>query len=157
MKQIINFTELPEVIKEIKHNKKTVVLAGGCFDILHQGHLEYLKSAKKEADILIVALENDQNVRRLKGPGRPVNKDKIRAQNLLGTGFVDFVLILPSLRTESDYLGLVKSVQPKIVAVTEGDPKLSAKQKQAKIVGTTVRIVTKRLSGFSTTNIINSI
>ena len=135
--------------------KKTIVLAGGCFDLLHQGHLEYLKASKTQGDILIVALENDENVRRLKGKGRPVNSEKIRAENLLKTGFVDKVLILPTLKTAQDYLKMVQGIKPNVIAVTADDPQKENKQKQAEIVGGQVKIVIKRLPGLSTTEIIN--
>lgn len=139
----------------MKKLSKTIVLAGGCFDILHLGHLRFLKAAKKKGDILIVALENDENVRRLKGKGRPVNSQKIRTENLLKTKLVNQVLILPTLKTGKDYLQMVQTIKPNIIAVTAGDPQLKNKQKQAEIIGAKVKIVIQHLSQYSTTKIIN--
>lgn len=141
----------------MKKLSKTIVLAGGCFDILHLGHLRFLKAAKKQGDILIVALENDENVRRLKGKGRPVNSEKIRAENLLKTKLVNQILILPTLKTGEDYLQMVQTIKPNIIAVTAGDPQLKNKQKQAEIIGAKVKIVIQRLSQYSTTKIINKL
>jgi len=131
-------------------------LAGGCFDILHQGHIEYLKAAKKQGDILIVGLENDANVTRLKGKGRPINKEKIRAANLIKTRLVDYVIILPTLKTGADYLKMVEIIQPDIIAVTRGDPQITNKQKQAKTIGAKLKIVIDKLPSLSTTKIINN-
>lgn len=155
MGRIINLLQTRGAFAALKKQGKSLVLAGGCFDLLHQGHLEYLKASKAQGDILIVALENDENVNRLKGKDRPINPEKIRAKNLLKTKFVDWVLILPILKTAEDYLKMVQTIKPDIVAVTAGDPQLKNKQKQAEIVGAKVKIVIDRLSGFSTTKIIN--
>lgn len=138
----------------MKKLSKTIVLAGGCFDILHLGHLKFLGAAKKEGDFLIVALENDENVRLMKGKGRPINPQEKRQENLLKTKLVDKVLILPVLKTADDYLKMVQAVKPDVIAVTAGDPQLKNKQKQAKIVGGEVKIVINHLPGLSTSEMI---
>lgn len=142
-------------MRQIKATHKTIVLAGGCFDILHKGHLKFLKAAKKQGGILIVALENDENVRRLKGKTRPVNSQNIRSKNLLKTGLVDNVVLLPTLRTGENYLKMVQTIEPDVIAVTAGDPQMANKQKQAKVVGAKVKVVIERIPGYSTTNLIN--
>ncbi|MFH0863604.1 MAG: adenylyltransferase/cytidyltransferase family protein [Candidatus Gottesmanbacteria bacterium] len=156
MNKIVSLQQIGKIIKSLKTNGITVVLVGGCFDILHHGHLEYLKAAKKQGDILIVALENDGNVRRLKGLDRPVNQENIRATNLLNTGLVDYVIILPTLTTGDDYLKMVQTIKPDIIAITKGDPQTQNKQKQAKIIGSQVKTVIDRLPGFSTSRIIEN-
>lgn len=150
MGKIINLSQA----KNLKTNSKTVVLAGGCFDILHQGHLKYLQTAKKQGDILMVALESDKSVNRLKGKNRPVNNEKTRANNLLKTNFVDYVIILPDLKTVDDYLKMVQTISPDIIAVTAGDPQIENKQKQAEIIGAKVIEVIDRIPGHSTTDIV---
>jgi len=68
MKKILKYS--PENISKFHNLKKKVVLVGGCFDILHIGHLKFLEEAKKSGDILVVLLEDDKNVKRLKGKGK---------------------------------------------------------------------------------------
>lgn len=142
----------------MKRNKSKIkVLVGGCFDILHNGHLKFLEASKKQGDILIVALESDESVRRLKGKGRPINNEKTRTENLIKTGFVDNVIILPNLKTDNKYLQLVKNVSPDIIAITAGDPQINNKKYQAGLIGGKVKIVINRLPNFSTTEIIKNL
>ena len=154
MNKILTLEQVPTIIKKLKNEAKTVVLVGGCFDLLHEGHRQFLKLAKKQGDLLLVALENDKNIRRLKGQDRPINKEKVRASNLLKTGLVDQVILLPELKTDNDYLQMVKIIKPKIIAVTRDDPQLKNKQKQAEIVGAKIKIVIKQIPGYSTTQIL---
>ncbi|TSC54063.1 MAG: glycerol-3-phosphate cytidyltransferase TagD [Microgenomates group bacterium LiPW_16] len=157
MKKIITLEQSQDIIKRFKNEAKTIVLAGGCFDILHLGHLKFLEAGKSQGDILIVALESDENVKRLKGQGRPINQQILRAENLNRTGLVDYVLLLPDMRSDTDYLRLVKALSPDVIAVTAGDPQFKNKQKGAKIVGAQVKIVIHHLSGFSTSQILNNL
>jgi rfaE bifunctional protein nucleotidyltransferase chain/domain len=71
----------------------TVVFTNGCFDVLHRGHVEYLASARSLGDVLVVGLNSDDSVRRLKGPGRPVNSEEDRAFVLAGLAAVDYVTV----------------------------------------------------------------
>lgn len=107
-----------------QRNLKTkIVLVGGCFDILHYGHISFLKKAKKLGNYLIVALESDQNTRKLKGPSRPIHTQKKRMEMLQELKCVDKVIPLPPMKTDSDYEKLVRKVNPDIIAVTKGDNK----------------------------------
>ncbi len=85
--------ELRRTIAALKAEGKTVVLANGCFDLFHVGHIRYLRAAKSKADILVVALNSDRSVRRLKGPGRPILRQQERSEILSAFSFVDFVTI----------------------------------------------------------------
>jgi len=96
---------------------KKVTLVGGCFDILHWGHISFLKKAKAMGGKLIVALESDVNTRKLKGPGRPIHTQAQRKQMLESLRFVDKVIILPD---RPDYQKLIFQVKPDIVAVAAG-------------------------------------
>lgn len=154
MKKIVNLRQIETLVKRIRGVGKTIVLAGGCFDILHQGHLKFLEAAKKQGDALIVALESDENVKRLKGEGRPINKQKQRARLLATLKMVDLVLLLPEMRTHEDYFNLVKYLKPDMVAVTEGDPHLTLKEEQARLVGGKVKMVIKRIKKFSTSKLL---
>jgi len=154
MEKIISLEQIQPIVNQLKTEAKSIVLVGGCFDILHQGHIKYLKAAKNQGDILIVGLENDGNVQRLKGEGRPVNSQNIRAENLINTNLVDYVVILPDLKTGEDYLKMVKSISPTVIAITEGDPQTENKQRQADMVGAKLKVVIDRLPGLSTTDFI---
>jgi len=109
-------------------------LVGGCFDILHFGHISFLKKAKSLGNYLVVALESDKNVKRLKGTDRPIHSQSQRHEILISLEFVDEVINLPDNMSDTDYLELVKNIRPAIIAVTQGDPILAKKQKQAKAV-----------------------
>ena len=74
---------------------RTIAFANGCFDLLHVGHLRYLESAAREGDVLVVAINDDQSVRRLKGEGRPVLAAEHRAELVAALRCVDFVVIFP--------------------------------------------------------------
>lgn len=114
------------------------VLVGGCFDILHFGHIHFLKKAKALGTHLIVALESDKNIKRLKGDKRPIHDQKKRRKMLLSLNFVDEVIILPDFMTDKDYEKLVLKVKPQIIAVTKGDPVLAKKKAYARKVGAEV-------------------
>jgi len=117
---------------------KNKVLVGGCFDILHYGHIHFLKKAKSLGDYLIVALESDKNIKKMKGEKRPIHTQNQRREMLESLEFVDEVISLPDKMKDDDYFKLVGTVNPKIIAVTKGDPILSKKQKQAESIGAKV-------------------
>jgi D-beta-D-heptose 7-phosphate kinase / D-beta-D-heptose 1-phosphate adenosyltransferase len=71
----------------------TVVFTNGCFDVLHRGHVEYLQAARSLGDVLVLGLNSDDSVRRLKGPGRPVNPEEDRAVVLAALAAVDYVTV----------------------------------------------------------------
>ncbi len=111
--------------------KKKIVLAGGCFDILHFGHIHYLKNAKALGDHLVVAIESDANIKKLKGEKRPFHNQNQRKEILESLSFVNEVIILKDKMSDSDYEELVLSVYPHVVAVTQGDPILEKKKNHA--------------------------
>jgi rfaE bifunctional protein nucleotidyltransferase chain/domain len=122
-------------MRKLKTNK---VLVGGCFDILHYGHIHFLKKAKSLGDFLVVALESDKSIKKIKGEKRPIHGQNQRREMLESLEFVDEVISLPDEMKDEDYFKLVEVVHPKIIAVTKGDPILSKKQKQAQSVGAKV-------------------
>lgn len=135
---------------------KKIVLVGGCFDLFHFGHLQFLKAAKKQGNYLVVAIDPDKFIREKKGR-EPVHSQKQRAQILESIKFVDKVICLPYLKTYEDYLALVKKIKPAVIAVTKNDPQLKNKQKQAATIGAKVKIVTSLLSGFSSSQILKKL
>lgn len=133
------------------------VLTGGCFDLIHYGHIVFLKNAKKQGDYLIVALESDENVKRRKGENRPIHTQSERAAMLKSLIMVDEVIELPTLTGYDQYFEIVKKIKPDIIAVTEGDPQTENKRKQAKLVNAEIKIVVPRLEPHSTSRLIREL
>ncbi len=135
--KIINLNQAENQLKELK--KRNIVLVGGCFDLLHYGHVRFLQEAKKEGDFLIIALESDEFIKKSKKRS-PIHNQHERAQVLASLNMVDLVILLPFLKTDSDYERLVRIINPQVIAVTEGDPKCAQKIKQADAVGAKITI-----------------
>jgi rfaE bifunctional protein nucleotidyltransferase chain/domain len=95
MGELVSRTELIERVAADRKAGRTVAFANGCFDLLHVGHIRYLQAAAAEADRLIVAINDDESVRRLKGDGRPVLAAADRAELVAALRGVDYVVIFP--------------------------------------------------------------
>jgi D-beta-D-heptose 7-phosphate kinase/D-beta-D-heptose 1-phosphate adenosyltransferase len=89
-----------------------VVLTNGCFDLLHAGHLSSLEAARREGDRLVVAINSDRSVARLKGPGRPVNREEDRARVLAALGAVDAVCVFD----DETPLEVIRTLRPDVLA-----------------------------------------
>ena len=113
MSKIYSLFELKNIIEGEKRKGKKIVLTNGCFDLIHVGHIRYLKEAKKKGDILIVALNSDESVRKLKGSGRPLLKEKERAEIISSFYFVDYVTIFPETNVEKVLLTLKPDIHAK--------------------------------------------
>lgn len=140
--------------KPIPNNDdKNIVLVGGCFDVLHFGHIEFLKKAKAAGNYLIVALEPDERILKYKHR-KPTHTQRERAEILSAIRFVDKIILLPVLNGFEEYNQLVQYIHPKVIAITQGDPQFNNKQNQAKMVGAMVKVVVQRLD-FSSSAIVN--
>lgn len=124
------------------------VLVGGCFDLLHYGHLNFLQSAKALGQTLIVALEPDTSIMRNKGAA-PIHTQQQRAEILAELICTDHILLLPELRSFEDYLELVKAVKPAFLAITSGDTQLLNKQRQAEAIQAQLIEVNNLIEGLS--------
>jgi len=91
--KLIERRDLPRIAKELREQGKKIVLANGCFDILHVGHVRYLAGARAEGDALVVGVNADAGVSGLKGPGRPVLNERARARLVAALREVDYVVI----------------------------------------------------------------
>jgi len=131
---------------------KKIVLVGGCFDILHFGHMQFLEKARQHGDYLVVALEPDERIITSK-QRQPAHSQIERAHNLMTLKCVDQVILLPLLNGFEDYLALVQAVNPAIIAVTSNDPQIINKQKQANIIGAKLIPVTDMIGTFSSSRI----
>jgi rfaE bifunctional protein nucleotidyltransferase chain/domain len=148
---------LQKEIRAIKNTGKKIVLSSGSWDMLHVGHMRYLKAAKEKGDILIVGVDSDKKIKKRKGPDRPVVTENERIEMLSHLEFVDYIY----LKKHSDKEGnLIKIVGPDILIVSEStkhDPKhLSIVSKYCKEVcilppqaetSTTAKIRTMHISG----------
>lgn len=126
------------------------VLVGGCFDLIHYGHVTFLQESKKCGDYLVVAVESDENVRIRKGNNRPIHPQKERAVMLRSLRMVDEVIELPPMNRHEDYFDLVNKIKPQVIAVTEGDTQIENKKKQAHMVGAILQVVTAHIHPYST-------
>ncbi|MBP7967790.1 adenylyltransferase/cytidyltransferase family protein [Candidatus Woesebacteria bacterium] len=149
---IITYTDLQEM--QVPWHDARCVLVGGCFDVLHYGHIVFLQKAKEQGDVLVIALESDVFIKSSK-KRTPIHSQKERAFILSALRCVDYVILLPLLSEDSAYAIFVQQVSPSVIAVTEGDPALEKKRTHAAQVGATICVVTPLLSTFSTTNILN--
>lgn len=114
-----NSKDLLDKINVVRKNKK-IVFTNGCFDLLHIGHVKYLKEAKSKGDFLIVGINADASVKRLKGPTRPIQNESDRSEILAALESVDATVIF----TEDTPENLIKMVQPDVL-VKGGDWKIN--------------------------------
>lgn len=133
-------------------NSKKTVLVGGCFDLLHYGHIVFLNKAKEQGDLLVIALESDQSLKKKRLA--IIHNQQQRAEILASLNMINLVIKLPFFSSDKEYFKLVKQIHPKIIATTESDEQITNKRKQANLVGAEVRIVTSRLAEFSSSKLI---
>jgi D-beta-D-heptose 7-phosphate kinase/D-beta-D-heptose 1-phosphate adenosyltransferase len=112
---VIRRDQATKIFSDLRGSKR-VVFTNGCFDLLHVGHVRYLQEARKLGDLLVVGVNSDASVRRLKGPQRPIQNESDRAEILAALGCVDYTIIFE----EDTPLELIKQVMPQIL-VKGGD------------------------------------
>ena len=117
--KILPLNRLLSKLASLKEKNSRIVFTNGCFDILHKGHISYLLKAKKLGDILIIGLNSDNSVKRLKGDTRPINNEEDRGIILASLSFVDFVVVFE----EDTPLNLIRAIAPDIL-VKGGDYKI---------------------------------
>ena len=148
---LLDISTLKQVSYELQQNGNKVVFTNGCFDILHSGHVTYLNESKKQGDYLVVGLNSDNSVKRLKGESRPINNENDRAFVLSGLKSVDFVCIFDE-ETPKD---MIEAISPNVL--TKGGDYIIENIVGADFVinkGGKV-VVINFVEGKSTTNIIN--
>lgn len=158
MGKTISLTELIKLRSSLS-DSKTIILTTGVFDILHSEHLQFLKKAKRKGDILIVGIESNKRVHELKGKGRPINKQKIRLNNITKLKAVDYAFILPEnlMNTKQGREKLVANLKPHIYAVSANTPFFKEKQRIIKKFKGKLKIVHSYNPNISTTKIIKNI
>lgn len=148
---LLDLNTLKQVSYELQQNGRKIVFTNGCFDILHSGHVTYLNESKKQGDYLVVGLNSDNSVKRLKGESRPINNENDRAIVLTGLKSVDFVCIFDE-ETPKD---MIEAISPNVL--TKGGDYIIENIVGADFVinkGGKV-VVINFVEGKSTTNIIN--
>lgn len=145
--KIMTRAQLAAFVKKEKRTGKKIVFTNGCFDILHAGHVKSIEFAKSKGDILIIGLNSDTSIKRIKGPKRPINKQADRAIVLSALEAVDSVCIF----SQDTPLELIKIVKPDILVK-------GADYKNKEVVGSEYAgkvVLFSLLKGRSTTNLIN--
>ena len=117
--KIQNSKKLKNILARLRGRGKKIVFTNGCFDILHIGHIEYLSKAKRLGQILVIGLNSDSSVKKIKGKLRPINKERSRAKVLASLYFVDYVTIF----SEPTPKELIKILKPDVL-VKGGDWKI---------------------------------
>ncbi len=148
---LLDISTLKQVSYELQQSGNKIVFTNGCFDILHSGHVTYLNESKKQGDYLVVGLNSDNSVKRLKGESRPINNENDRAIVLSGLKSVDFVCIFDE-ETPKD---MIEAISPNVL--TKGGDYIIENIVGADLVinnGGKV-VVINFVEGKSTTNIIN--
>jgi len=153
----MNFDHKIVSLSSLKKNPidktKKIVLAGGCFDILHYGHIVFLQQARKAGDCLMLLLESDEFITAVKMK-KPVHTQQQRAEMIAALGYVDYVVLLPYLKNpDNDYKDIVQDIHPTVIALTQGDSRESQKEKFADLVRAQVVII-PYLSSFSSSQLI---
>ena len=151
--KIKNKKELKTVIDKLRKQGKRIAFTNGCFDLLHYGHIKYLQDAKRSADILVLGLNSDVSVNKIKGKNRPLNKQDDRARVLSALSCADYVCIF----SQPTPLKLIELVRPDIL-IKGGDWKIDkiVGADFVKSYGGKVKVI-PYLKGYSTTGLIKKI
>tara|TARA_B100001057_G_C22862677_1_gene955210 strand:+ start:1147 stop:1620 length:474 start_codon:yes stop_codon:yes gene_type:complete len=139
-------------VNEFREKGKIIGFTNGCFDLLHKGHIHLLKNCKKNCDYLIIGLNSDVSVSRLKGASRPIDNQKKRFENLISLDYVNNV----SIFTEDTPIKLIEEIRPNIIFKgSDYDRKEVVGEKFVKSYGGRVELISI-IKGISTTNIIKT-
>jgi len=136
--KILPLDALQRRLEEHRRRKERIVLANGCFDVLHVGHVRYLEGARREGDVLVVGVNSDASVQRLKGEGRPILPAQARAELVAALAAVNYVVIFVERNVEA----LLAALRPDVHAKgTDYTPETVPERKLAARLGVRVAIV----------------
>ena len=110
-RKIIAFSGVKALASRLRAKGKRIIFTNGCFDILHAGHVKYLERAKSLGDILMLGLNSDRSVKKIKGPSRPIVSQRDRAAVIASLGFVDYVTIFG----DTTPLRLIEAIRPDVL------------------------------------------
>jgi len=148
-KKVLNRKTIKKIVERLKKEGKKIIFTNGCFDILHPGHIKLLKEAKKRGDCLIVGLNSDKSIKKIKGKKRPILEENARAKILSAIEYVDFIVFFD----EKTPYKLIKYLRPNFLVkgADWGKKEIIGKEFVEKVYRVTL------LKNFSTTSIINHI
>jgi len=151
--KIKSITQLKKIIEQLKAKGKKIVFTNGCFDLLHYGHVKYLQDAKKKGDILVVGINSDASVKRIKGKTRPVVNERDRLRLVAALESVDYVVLFK----EDTPLKIIKFIKPDVLIKGADWNKNNIVGKDF-VISYGGRVSTiKFLKGYSTSNLIKQI
>jgi D-beta-D-heptose 7-phosphate kinase/D-beta-D-heptose 1-phosphate adenosyltransferase len=151
--EIIQINKINELSSKLKKEGKTIVFTNGCFDIVHAGHVDYMEKAKFLGDVLVVGVNSDNSVKRIKGEKRPIVDIKNRLRLLQGLSVIDYLCVFE----EDTPLELIKNVSPNVLVKGEDwKDKGVVGEAFVKTYGGKVELI-KLLPGISTSIIIDKI
>ncbi len=162
-RKVKNYSQISALAKKFHRENKKIVFATGCFDLLHFGHSFFFEKAKEHGDILIVGVGNDKTLKALKGSGRPILSERIRAAMVASQMFVDYAVILkePLKAHKDDHSNLMTKIKPLVFVVNKDDSALSSKKAIIESLGGSLvsisRIRPKGIPYISTTSICEKI
>jgi D-beta-D-heptose 7-phosphate kinase/D-beta-D-heptose 1-phosphate adenosyltransferase len=158
MPKIYDLSSVVSTIQKLKKQGKKIVLTTGVFDHLHQAHQEFLTKGKQVGDILVVGIETDDRVKKLKGPNRPVHKLQTRLENLAKQSSTDMVFALPKdFDKPAHHQDLISAIRPDIFAVSSHSPNIDKKRALVEKYGGQLVVVMQHDPQISTTKIIQNI
>lgn len=150
---LVDITEAQKIISKWRNDQKIIVFTNGCFDIIHRGHVEYLQKAKLLGDILIVGLNSDASVKRIKGKPRPYQDEQDRAAILNAMKMIDMVVIFD----EDTPLDLICELKPNVlVKGGDYDSQLIVGAKEVESWGGSVKII-PFIKGYGTSKLVEKI
>ncbi len=154
-RKLVELQQLRTIVAGQRAAGQRVVFTNGCFDIIHPGHILHLQQARQEGDVLVVALNSDESVRQLKGPGRPVFSQQERATVLAALEPVDYITIFDTPHVTE----IIEAIRPDVY-VKGGDYTLDtlvAEEREAlERCGTEIQLLPE-IGTFSTTDVINRV
>jgi len=152
MARIVSQVDLQQIVTSLRQKKKKIAFTCGCFDLIHIGHIRTLKEAKSHGDVLIVGVNSDSSVRKIKGNFRPLIPEDERAELISSLIYVDYVTIF----SESTPEQLIDLVKPDVHIKAGYDLTQLPEANLVKSYGGKI-ILAKELDGYSTTTLINRI
>lgn len=155
--KILSYSQAAEKIRRAREAGKVVVHASGVFDVMHMGHVDFLRAAKSAGDILVVGIEPDENVKMNKGEKRPFNDTQKRADFLAEIGCVDYVFAFEDKvvysKSRDEYSKRVRKLNPDFIAVSTAEDNLNIKMKTIQEEGVDIVLVSHHRTD-STTHIL---
>jgi rfaE bifunctional protein nucleotidyltransferase chain/domain len=158
VEKIILLPEVKSILKKLKQENNVLVFTTGIFDLLHPAHKQFLKLAKAQGDFLLVGLETDKRVKRLKGQGRPIENINTRLKNVANIKAVDWVFVLPEDFEKPEVREkLIATIKPDIFAVSSHSPFQADKKALTERYNGQLIVVMDQNPNISTTKILTKL